>query len=157
MRALRPLRAVAGGIAVAALAGSLTGAANAQAGNSPPVTVSDCSILQYVPIERHPFWRPFGPYPYGSVYTDGIRIAYVDRAAKTATRVAFLVNYRGDVQRIIDIGTFSPGVTIDHQFGQFTGDAWLGPKPNVCRVVAVRYADGSFWHAPAARLYPLRK
>jgi hypothetical protein len=73
----------------------------------------------------------------------------MNQSSKTAARVAFLVNYRGDVQHIIDVGTFSPNASIDHSFGEFTGDAWLGPKPNSCRAVAVRYADGSVWRAAA--------
>lgn len=113
-----------------------------------PIRIQTCAVLQYVPAPRYPFWRPFGPYPQGSLFTDGLRIAYVNNGPQTATRVAFNVNYRGDVQHIIDAGTFSPGVTIDHTFGQFTGDAWLGPNPNSCRVVAVRYANGSVWRAP---------
>lgn len=108
-----------------------------------PLQIQSCTILQNHPIPHRPFWHPFGPYPYAASYTDGVEIRYVNRAAQTATRVAFVVNYRGDVERIIDAGTFSPGVTIDHTFGQFTGDVWLGAKPNVCRVAAVRYADGS--------------
>jgi hypothetical protein len=79
------------------------------------------------------------------LYTDGLRIVYVNHGPLPANRVAFLVNYRGDVQHVIDVGTFSPGVAIDHSFGQFTGDVWQGDKPNVCRVAAVRFADGSVW------------
>jgi hypothetical protein len=83
----------------------------------------------------------------GSSFTDGIRIQYINRGPQIATRVAFSVNYRGDIERIVDAGKFSPGVTIDHTFGQFEGDVWLGPRPNYCRVVAVRYVDGSVWRA----------
>jgi hypothetical protein len=114
-----------------------------------PIAITSCSIVQYVPTRAHPFWRPFGPYPYGSVYTDGLRISYVNHGAIPASRIAFLVNYRGDVQHIIDVGTFSPGVSIDHSFGEFSGDAWLGSKPNECRAVAARFADGSVWRATA--------
>jgi hypothetical protein len=123
--------------------------ASARAQGASPIAISNCSILRYVPTPAYPFWRPFGPYRGGSLYTDGIRIVYMNQSSKTAARVAFLVNYRGDVQHIIDVGTFSPNASIDHSFGEFTGDAWLGPKPNSCRAVAVRYADGSVWRAAA--------
>jgi hypothetical protein len=145
------------GLLIAALAAGVKSGANAQARSSAPVTVTECSVLQYRATHLHPFWRPFGPYPYGSVYTDGLRIVFVNHAEKTASRVAFRVNYRGDVRQVIDVGTFSPAVTIDHLFGEFTGDAWLGPKPNACGVVAVRYADGSYWHAPPERRYQMRR
>ena len=132
----------------AAVFGTAT-AAGAQGAS--PIAITTCQVLQYTPTTSHPFWRPFGPYPYGSVYTDGIQIGYVNRSPKTATRVAFQANYRGDVQHIIDAGTFSPGVTINHTFGNYTGDAWLGPNPNSCRVVAVRFTDGTFWRAAGPR------
>jgi hypothetical protein len=121
----------------------------AEAQGRPPIAITECTILQYTPAPLHPFWRPFGPYPIESYYADGIRIVYVNHAPLAASRVAFLVNYRGDVQRIIDVGTFSPNVTINHTFGNFTGDAWLGPRPNSCRAVAVRFADNSVWRAVA--------
>jgi hypothetical protein len=119
--------------------------ASAFAQSPSPIAITNCSVLQYVPTGPYPFWRPFGPYPNRSLYTDGLRIAFINRGPQVASRVAFLVNYRGDVQHVIDAGTFSPNVTIDHTFGEFTGDAWLGPKPNVCRAVAVRFRDGSVW------------
>jgi hypothetical protein len=119
----------------------------AHAQGASPVTIKTCQVLQYVPTRARPFWSPFGPYPYGSPYTDGIRIAYVNHAPKAATRIAFVTNYRGDIQHIIDAGTFSQGATIDHTFGNYTGDAWLGPHPNSCSVAGVRFADGSVWRA----------
>jgi len=125
----------------------LTTSVGAGAQGRSPITITSCSVVQYVPTRAHPFWGPFGPYPYGSAYTDGLRISYVNHGAIAASRVAFRVNYRGDVQHVIDVGTFSPGVAIDHSFGEFSGDAWLGPNPNQCRAVAVRFADGSVWRA----------
>jgi hypothetical protein len=71
----------------------------------------------------------------------------VNHTTKVADRVAFAVNYRGDAERVVDTGTFSPGVTIDHQFGQFTGLAYLGTQPNSCRVAAIRFSDGTVWRA----------
>ena len=111
--------------------------------------VTTCTVLQ---------WNE-GPYPYwnrflfhglaaGAPTTDGIRIAYVNQASKVADRVEFLVNYRGEIERIVDVGTFSPNVTINHTFGNFSGLAYLGSRPNVCRNIAVRFRDGSIWRAP---------
>jgi hypothetical protein len=49
---------------------------------------------------------------------------------------------------VVDAGTFSPGVTIDHTFADvFSGYAYIGPKPNSCTVRVVRFKDGSTWHA----------
>lgn len=113
-----------------------------------PVTIADCSVIQWVHDVYHPYWRPFGPIPGGSPFTDGITIGFRNTSSKVATRVAFVVNYRGDIQHVIDVGTFSPNAMITHTFGQYTGEAWLGPKPNSCRVVAVRFSDGTVWHSP---------
>jgi hypothetical protein len=142
---MKLLRTIECGLALVTVLGGTVAKVLAQ--GAPPVAITDCEVLQYIPVHAHPFWRPFGPYPVGSVYTDGVQIKYVNHGPLTATRVAFRVDYRGDVQRIIDVGTFSPGAPITHTFGQLTGDAWLGPKPNACRVVAVRFTDGTVWHA----------
>jgi hypothetical protein len=103
--------------------------------------------LQYQGIEGRPFWYPWPYRDFGSIYTDGLHIAYVNKSRLTASRVVFSVNYRGDVEHVVDAGTFSPGVTIDHTFGQFTGLAFLGQRPNSCRVAAVRFTDGTAWRA----------
>jgi hypothetical protein len=142
---MKHVRILVCGLMLAAAIFGISGRVEAQ--GPPPVTIRTCAVLQYTPTPTYPFWTPFGPYPIRSLYTDGIRIAYINHSPLVATRVAFFVNYRGDIQRIIDVGTFSPNVTIDHTFGNFTGDAWLGPNPNACRVVAVRFADGSVWRA----------
>jgi hypothetical protein len=109
-----------------------------------PISIQSCTVLQAERVHR--FWYPWGPaVPVGAPYTDGIRIVYMNVGPKTANRVAFFVNYRGDMQRIIDAGTFSPNVKIDHTFGNFSGDAYLGPQPNTCTARAVRFVDGSVW------------
>ena len=46
---------------------------------------------------------------------------------------------------VFDAGSFSQGARISHTFGQYTGDAFLGARPNSCQAVAVRFADGSAW------------
>jgi hypothetical protein len=109
-----------------------------------PIAIQSCTVLQAERVHR--FWYPFGPeVPVGAPYADGIRIVYVNIAPIAANRVAFFVNYRGDMQRIIDAGIFSPNVKIDHTFGNFSGDAYLGPQPNTCTARAVRFVDGSVW------------
>ena len=114
-----------------------------------PISIQTCAVLQAERVQR--FWYPFGPVvPTGAPYTDGIRIVYVNVAPKAANRVAFVVNYRGDVQRIIDAGIFSPNVKIDHTFGNFSGDAYLGPRPNTCTARAVRFVDGTVWRRAGA-------
>jgi hypothetical protein len=121
-------------------------AASAQT-SSAPITITSCRVQQYQGVQNRRFWYPWSSRPYGSIYTDGLEISYVNQSPLTASRVVFSVNYRGDIEHVVDAGTFSSGVSIDHTFGQFTGLAFLGTRPNSCRVAAVRYTNGTAWRA----------
>lgn len=116
----------------------------------PPIQVTSCTILQAPPIDTRPFWNPFGfaPLPTGIPVTDGIQIAFINRSTIVADRVVFVVNYRGEIERIVDAGTFSPNVTIKHTFSNFSGLSYLGPRPNSCRPRIVRFVDGTIWRGP---------
>jgi hypothetical protein len=144
-------------VRVAALAALvLAGSAPAGAQNGAPIEIRKCSILQYQPSSaafRRYYWYDYGfagpPVPQGSPFTDGLTISYVNTSSKVADRIVFGVNYRGDFERVVDAGTFSPNVTIDHTFADvFSGYAFIGPKPNACTVRVVRFKDGSTWRAP---------
>lgn len=143
--------------AAVVLAGSMSltaGVARAQVAS--PIKVQSCSVLQYQPPRpayRSRYWYDYGfagPFvPAGSPYTDGIAISFVNTSSAVVDRVVFGVNYRGDFERVIDAGTFSPNVTINHTFADvFSGYAYLGPKPNSCAARVVRFKDGSIWRAP---------
>lgn len=106
-----------------------------------PIRIQKCSIIRYA--RARPYY--FGTWGAGVPVTDGIELQYVNTSAKTADRVAFAVDYRGDVERIIDVGTFSPGAPIDHTFGTFSGQAYQGERPNRCTVARVRFSDGTTW------------
>ena len=152
MSVVRPLAA-----ALAAL-GVLCSRPNVTAAQTPaPVTISSCTVLRAAPVRpANPgYWYPY----YGNLamprqsvpITDGLAIAYRNVGAVVADRIAFDVNYRGQRDKIVDVGKFSPGITIDHSFGNFEGLAYLGQTPNSCRVVAVRFVDGHVWHAARGR------
>lgn len=112
----------------AVLAGFVLAAVPRVIGAQVSIQIDKCEVLEYHPVHGHPYWFPFHPHlVVGAPITDGIEIKYVNRAPKTADRVVFLVNYRGDVERVVDVGKFSPGAPIDHTFGQFSGLAYLGP------------------------------
>jgi hypothetical protein len=133
-------------VTLATVAPLYGGPAAAQTSSS-PIHVSSCTVLQAVRAPRPFFWYPWAVSP-NAPWTDGLKISYVNTSHLTADRVLFLVNYRGDKERVIDAGTFSPNVTINHEFGQFTGDAYLGPRPNTCRVGVVRFSNGTVWQMP---------
>ena len=142
MNTLKIAAAVGFALAVAPIAASA---------QTKPIAITSCQVLQYERTPGRPYWYPWSAGPFGSIYTDSVDIAYVNKTSQTISRVAFTVNYRGDIEHVVDAGTFSPGVTINHTFGQFTGLAYLGSRPNSCRVAAVRFTDGTEWDAKPTR------
>ncbi len=76
----------------------------------------------------------------GSAATSGgftMHVRFSDAAQQTISRVTFTLD---DGTNIYDVGTFSPGVTINHTFGLDSTDAAS------CAVTAVEFKDGSMWH-----------
>jgi hypothetical protein len=136
---------------IAVLAATVTAGAQ----GAPPVEIKKCSVLRYrpaTPAYRRSYWYDYGfagpIVPRDSPYTDGIAISFVNRSPKTADRVVFGVDYRGDFQHVVDAGSFTTGAGIDHTFADvFSGYAFLGDRPNSCVVRVVRFVDGSTWHA----------
>jgi len=124
-------------------------AAGAQAPGS-PVTLTACDVLPWHSTSVSPGQSPFAFHTitHGAPTTNGLHIAFVNRSPQIADQVAVQVDYRGEAERIVDAGTFSPNVAVDHTFGNFSGMAYLGPRPNRCRVVAVRFKNGATWQNP---------
>jgi hypothetical protein len=122
------------------------------ASQEPPISVRSCTILAYSPSSPNQlFYLQSGPPSQSNrTYTDGLKISYVNTSNKVVSRVGFRVTYRGHTERVIDAGTFSPGVTITHTFGsEFSGQPYFGAQPEVCRVAGVRFRDGTVWRAPS--------
>jgi hypothetical protein len=77
--------------------------------------------------------------------TEDFTLKFANTAGVAATTVKFVVGDHRSTRLVIDKGTFSPGVQIEHDFT--TGD---GPdiEPNAtCSVSEVDFADGSVWRA----------
>lgn len=130
------------------LAFALTGrVAAGQMTAAGPIHIHSCTLLQAERGRR--WWAPWGPATHAEPFADGIEIVYENDGPVAANRVAFLVSYRGDVEHIVDVGTFSPSARIDHTFGNFSGDAYLGPNPNRCVVRAARFSNGTVWRSGA--------
>jgi hypothetical protein len=85
------------------------------------------------------------------VTTAGLKITFHNRGTQHAASIRFQVNYRGDVETIDDVGNFTPNVQITHSYSQFVDFAYLGTRPNSCRVVMVKFADGTVWSTEGKR------
>jgi hypothetical protein len=111
-----------------------------------PVAIDGCSIMTniyYPPLLRGAVMR--------WVTTAGLKIIFHSKGPQAAVDVRFLVEYRGDVEVIDDVGNFSAGVKINHSYSHFEDFAYLGTHPNICRVVRVKLADGTIWSAEGRR------
>jgi hypothetical protein len=98
-----------------------------------PVDITTCEVLS--------------PTPALNIGDDGVpseqsgnelHIRFSNRGAQPITRIVFDL---GDGSRVADVGTFAPGVTIDHTFEIGPGDA------NACAVDSVAFADHTDWEA----------
>lgn len=118
------------------------------------ISVSQCNPHQHTAGTSHPWIDPYGvwhPATAGSFpYTEGfLGITYVNNAPKAAKEVVFGLVSRGSLIAIAnDIGTFSPGVTIDHEFDVSPEIFPIGTSFPYCAVLRVKYADGTEWYNP---------
>jgi hypothetical protein len=70
-----------------------------------------------------------------------IVLSFTNRRATAANVVAFTIDYAGRTERIIDRGTFTQNVQIDHAFAGFYNVRYRGPSPSVCRVDYVGFSS----------------
>jgi hypothetical protein len=98
----------------------------------PPVRIDSCRIStpSVIPASSDG----------GTMVTGGysLRIRFVDTASQTISRVTFRLN---DGTSVIDVGTFSPSIAIDHTFDLPQTEA------TSCEVTSVTFADGELWNA----------
>ncbi len=110
----------------------------------PPVTINSCG-----PILDKNSQTTIAGIPIPAAASTGIAIEFVNESNKPATLVNFDVQSAGDQFVIRDVGTFSPGVSIKHQYRNGQGQAFLLPQfiaPKVsCDVASVTFADGTIW------------
>jgi hypothetical protein len=133
-------------------AGAQPTAGSPVAQTSIPISVRSCTVLAYSASSPNQlFYIQTGPPSQSNrTYSDGLKISYVNVSSKVIARVGFRVTYGGKSERVIDAGTISPGVTIDRTFGDdFSGGPYFGPQPSECRVLGVRYKDGTVWRNTA--------
>lgn len=96
--------------------------------------------------------------PYGNLhgrgnfpYTVGfLAVEYTNDARKTAREIDFGLVSRGSLIALAkDVGTFSRGVRINHEFSLDPEVFPIGTAFPFCAVMRVKYADGTEWRNPA--------
>jgi hypothetical protein len=104
-----------------------------------PVRVASCTLDVADPSIAFPFGATL---PLG---TSSTAISFVNEEQRPIASVVFAVSNERTTSRIVDKGTFSKGVEIDHtfttpEFGDLSG-------PLRCTVQSVAFADGTTWQA----------
>jgi len=115
--------------------------------------VFTCDPHQHAPGVTHPWIGPYGEAHPGRVdfpSDEGfLAIDYRNDARNPATEVDFgLVIRETLVATAKDIGTFSKGVKIQHEFVISREIFPIGASSPFCAVLRVKYADGTEWHNP---------
>lgn len=121
-------------VGVGAVAASI-GPAQAAA----PVAIKSCTVVKPKPMSH---------------LAGGTKIVYVIYGHKTAASITFAVGYRNAsmhyLRRVTDVGTFSPGVTIDHTLPLYNDVTYAGAQTSTCIPVEVKWAGGTVWIAPSS-------
>lgn len=97
----------------------------------PPIQLTSCEVWTPVTISSNDDGST-------SVGASALHVRFSDIAAEPISRVTFALD---DGAAVSDVGTFSPGVAIDHNFRLANSAA------TSCVVSAVTFADGTTWDA----------
>jgi hypothetical protein len=126
MKLLSTLTATLGAAALLAAAPALASAADSQAG---PIRLDNVQIFTTPSPEDVDY------------YPGSADVAFTNDSDVPATRIQFALVANGIVlDRISDVGSFAPGVTIKHHFA----DSDSTPDQKIA-VAEVTFADGSIW------------
>lgn len=78
-----------------------------------------------------------------------LKVHYRNTAARVAREVDFGLVARNElVEKVKDVGTFSPGILIEHKFKVSRDIFPLRTAIPYCAVLHVRYDDGHVWNNP---------
>lgn len=163
------------GIAVACLVGAFPNLALAQPAPhvkiAHPIRVSTCNpqrntymargyVPAYYPVGVGPYWgwpSVYGPsyYQYPVANNPTLGIDYVNETSVVMKDIEFGLVANGQlVAEVRDVGTFSPGVEIKHEFGLNRNVFPLQTGLPQCIPLKITFADGAKWrnpHLPALR------
>ncbi len=136
--------------------GLSTAAAPAQGLKQTPgsqLSIAQCDPHQHpVGSPAHPWIDPYGVYhgmqnfPYWEGF---LAITYTNEASVAAKEIDFGLVSRGSLIALAkDVGTFSPGVAIEHEFSLDPQVFPIGTQFPYCAVLRIVYADGREWRNP---------
>lgn len=112
-------------------------------GGASPITINSCGPI----VEKNSGTSIAGINV--AATSSGMHIQFTNESSRTADLVNFAVNSNGTQFVIRDVGTFSPGVSIDHKYRNGSGQPFVLPAfipPDTkCSVSSVRFTDGSLW------------
>lgn len=119
------------------------------------VEVVECSPHRHISSRTaHPWVDPYGIHHGASDFPmwDGfLSISYRNQAPITATEIDFgLVVRHSLIETATDVGVFSHGALIEHEFAVSREIFPVGAARPYCAVLRVKYADGSEWYNPRA-------
>lgn len=117
------------------------------------IAVSQCNPHRHTAgSAAHPWIDPYGIYhtdarfPYEVGF---LGITYANQSRMTAKEVDFGLVARNSLIAVVkDVGTFSPGAKIDHEFSVDPEIFPIGTAFPQCAVLRVKYGDGREWRNP---------
>ena len=130
-----------------------------------PIRVNNCNPQRnhymgtgyapaYYPVGVGPYWGwpAYSGYTYYQYPVEGsptLGIDYVNETTVTMKDVEFGLMAHGNlVAEVRDVGTFSPGVEIKHEFGLNRNVFPLGTSMTECVPLRITFADGTKWKNP---------
>jgi hypothetical protein len=120
-----------------------------------PIRVASCDPRpSYYDPGFYPHYYPYGYYGYGGPAM--LAIEYANTTSTPARVVEFgLVAHKELLAEVRDVGTFSPNITIKHEFEVSPNIFPIGTAFAQCVALFVEFQDGTHWQNP--HLHQLRR
>jgi hypothetical protein len=116
------------------------------------IAILNCYPHQHAPGTSHPWIDPYGGQHSSGIFPNDegfLGIDFQNDAKTTMTEIDFGLVVRDTlVATAKDIGTFSPGIAIKHEFVISREVFPIGTAYPYCAVLRVKYSDRSEWHNP---------
>jgi len=160
-------------VAAALLSAGSFSPAFAQPAPEHPVKVTTCDPRQNAVAYGSawtPAYYPYNPYLWNDVYgyrywqpsyvqnNPTLAIDYSNQTSKVMKSIEFGLIANGNlVAEVKDVGTFSPGIEIKHEFGISPNVFPLQTGLPRCVPLRIAFADGTHWRNPRLPQHPRRQ